>query len=100
MEEGKPNSSALMCAILRAEYLLWNDRPKIFEDSLALGLSGFESDAALRAEFDRIQSEIARSTGPDFAVTMLRSLIAMVVMRSRYVEDEVDQASGEEFPSM
>jgi hypothetical protein len=29
MEEGKLNSSALMCAILRAEYLLSNDWPKI-----------------------------------------------------------------------
>jgi hypothetical protein len=48
MEEGKPSVSAIMCAILRAEYLLWNDQPKIFEDSLALRLSGFESDAALR----------------------------------------------------
>jgi methyltransferase (TIGR00027 family) len=92
MEEGKPNSSALISAIWRAEYLLWNDQPKIFEDSLARRLSGFESDSALCAELDRIQSEIARSTGPDFAATMRRSLVAMVVMRSRYVEDEVDQA--------
>jgi methyltransferase (TIGR00027 family) len=94
MEEGKPSSSAIGGAMLRAEYLLWDDQPKIFEDSLALWLSGFESDAALRAELDRIQSEIARGTGPDFAATMLRSLTAMTVMRSRYVEDEVDHAVG------
>ncbi|MBV8356447.1 MAG: class I SAM-dependent methyltransferase [Deltaproteobacteria bacterium] len=94
MEEGKPNSSAIGSAMLRAAHLLWDNPPKIFEDTLAMRLSGCESDAALRAELDRIQSEIARSTGPDFAVTMLRSLTAMTVMRSRYVEDEVDQAVG------
>jgi methyltransferase (TIGR00027 family) len=94
MEVGKLNSGALISAIWRAEYLLWDDQPRIFEDSLALRLSGFESDSALRAEVDRIQSEIARSTGPDFAATMHRLLLAMVVMRSRYVEDVVDQAVG------
>jgi methyltransferase (TIGR00027 family) len=92
MEEGKPSQTALISAIWRAAYLLWDEQPKIFEDSLALRLSGLESEAALRAELDRIHSEIARSTGPDFAVTLRRTLIAMVVMRSRYVEDEVEQA--------
>jgi methyltransferase (TIGR00027 family) len=92
MEQEKPNFGAVMSAIWRAAHLLWDDQPKIFEDSLALRFSGFESEAALRTEIDRRHSEIARSTGPDFAVTWRRSLTALVVMRNRYVEDELEHA--------
>jgi len=78
--------------MFRAAHLLWEDPPKIFEDSLALSLSGCENENGLRAQLDKIAAEIAQSTSPDFAQTVLRYARAPVIIRSRYVEDEVDQA--------
>jgi methyltransferase (TIGR00027 family) len=94
MEEGRPSFTAIGSAMVRAAHLLWDDPPKIFEDTLALRLSGCESEAALRAQLDRVAAEVARSTSPEFAQTVLRSLTAPVIMHSRYLEDEVDLAVG------
>jgi methyltransferase (TIGR00027 family) len=92
VEEGKPSATALICAMVRAAYLLWEQPPKIFEDTLALQLSGCASEAALKAQMDQIVAEVAQTTNPDFALTFLRSITTAVVTRSRYLEDEVDQA--------
>jgi methyltransferase (TIGR00027 family) len=92
VEEGKPSATAMLTAMVRAAHLLWDDPPKIFEDTLALRLCGCESEAALKAQLDQLDAEIARSTSPDVALISRRSLTAMVIMRSRYVEDEVDEA--------
>ena len=94
MEEGTPSVTAMLMALFRAAHLLWDDPPKIFEDTLALRLSGCESEAGLRAQLDRLDAEVARSTGPDVALIGRRFVTALVVMRSRYLEDEVDQAIG------
>jgi methyltransferase (TIGR00027 family) len=92
VEEGKPSATAVMCAMVRAVHLLWDQPPKIFEDTLALQLSGCGSEAGLKAQIDQLKAEAARSTNPDFALMLLRSMTAQVVMRSRYLEDQVDQA--------
>ncbi len=41
---------------------------------------------------DQLEAEVARTTNPHFALTALQSVTAAVVTRSRYLEDEVDQA--------
>jgi methyltransferase (TIGR00027 family) len=92
MEEGRPSATALLTAMVRAAHLLWDDPPKIFEDTLALRLCACDSEASLKTQLDQFDAEVARSTSPDFALISRRSLTAMVVMRSRYVEDEVDDA--------
>jgi methyltransferase (TIGR00027 family) len=92
MEEGKPSATALICAMVRAAHLLWDQPPKIFEDTLAQQLSGCESEAALKTQLDKLDAEIARTTNPDFALTLRRSVTNAVVTRSRYLEDEVDEA--------
>ena len=99
MEEGKPSATALFSAMVRAAHLLWDQPPKIFEDTLALQLSGCESEAVLKAQVAQLEAEVARTTNPDFAQTALRSVTAAVVTRSRYLEDEVDQAVNGVFPS-
>jgi hypothetical protein len=55
MEEGRPSATAIMAAIQRAEHLLWDDDPKIFQDPLALDLSGIASASALQARFEAFQ---------------------------------------------
>jgi hypothetical protein len=59
VEEGTPSITAMVTAMMRAAHLLWDDPPKIFEDTLALRLSGCESEAALRAQFDRLDGELS-----------------------------------------
>src|SRR5260370_23281713 len=80
MEEGKPSVTAMRTAMMRAAHLLWDDPPKIFEDTLALRLCGCESEAALRAQLDQLDPEV------------VRRVTGTVVMRGRYLEDEVDRA--------
>jgi methyltransferase (TIGR00027 family) len=92
VQEGTPSVTAIATAMLRAAHLLWDDSPKIFEDTLALRLSGCASEAALRAQLDRSDAETARSSNPEFALTLRRYITAMVIMRNRYLEDEVEQA--------
>lgn len=92
MEEGKPSATALICAMVRAAHFLWDQPPQIFEDTLAQQHSGCDSEAALKAQMDQIDAEIARTTTPDFALTFRRSITSAVVTRSRYLEDEVDEA--------
>lgn len=92
MEEGRPSATAMISAMARAAHLLWDQPPKIFEDTLALQLSGCESETALKAQMDQLEAEVARTTNPDFAITARRSVTAAVVTRGRYLEDEVDQA--------
>jgi methyltransferase (TIGR00027 family) len=72
--------------MVRAAHLLWDDPPKIFEDTFALRLCGYENEAALRVQLDRLSAE----TSPTF----IRYARVTVVMRSRYVEDEVNRAIG------
>jgi methyltransferase (TIGR00027 family) len=92
VEEGKPSATATFCAMVRAAHLLWDQPPKIFQDTLALQLSGCQSEADLKAQINQIEAELARSTNPDFALATRRSMTAQVVTRSRYLEDEVDAA--------
>jgi O-methyltransferase involved in polyketide biosynthesis len=94
VEEGKPSATAVISAMARAAHLLWDQPPKIFEDTLALPLSGCERKTALKAQMDKLEAEVARTTNPDFAIRARRSVTAAVVARSRYLEDEVDQAVG------
>ena len=76
MEEGRPSTTAVVPALLRAAHLLWDDDPKIFQDPLALRLSGVENEAALQATLAQ-QSTYAR---------------AHVAIKQRYTEDELDKA--------
>jgi methyltransferase (TIGR00027 family) len=71
----------MVSAMARAAHLLWDDAPKIFEDTFALRLSGCESESALRTQLDPFAGFVRRATGT-------------VVMRSRYLEEEIDQAVG------
>ena len=56
----------------RAAHLLWDQPPKIFEDTLALRLSGFETEAALKAQMEQVEAEVARNTNPDLALKTRR----------------------------
>jgi len=92
MEDGRPSSTAIAAAMLRAAHWLLDGEPKILKDNLALELSGFESEAALRAALDKMQAEFAQRASPDLAHSLVRHLRASVTLRSRYTEDELSRA--------
>jgi methyltransferase (TIGR00027 family) len=92
MQDGQPSFTAIASAMLRAAHLLWDDAPKIFEDTLALRLSGCESESALRAHLTQLDAQVAQSSSPEFAIALRRRITGQLVMRSRHVEDKVEHA--------
>jgi methyltransferase (TIGR00027 family) len=92
MEEGRPSTTAILAAMTRASHLFLDDDPKIFQDPLALGLSGMENEAALRATLGEIHSEIARQSTPEFAKKFPKYNRANITLRQRYAEDELGKA--------
>ncbi len=78
--------------MLRAAHWLLDDEPKILRDAFALGLSGIESETALRAAIDRMQAAFAQRASPGLAYALVRHLRASVTLRSRYTEDELSKA--------
>jgi methyltransferase (TIGR00027 family) len=92
MEEGRPSATAMTAARQRAAHMLWDDAPKIFQDSLALGLSGVESESALQATLGAMQAAHARRSTPEVAQVNYRCARASMVVRQRYAEDALDEA--------
>jgi O-methyltransferase involved in polyketide biosynthesis len=92
MEEGRPSATAMVAAIQRAEHLLWDDAPKIFQDPLALGLSGITSASALQARLGVVQAEQACQSTPEVAQVNYRCARAGIVVRQRYAEDALNEA--------
>ena len=89
MEEGRPSFTAIGCAMQRAAHLLWDDPPRIFEDTFAMALSGCADETVLRERLDALSADLGAKAGADLAQTALRSNRSVHVMRSRYVEDEL-----------
>jgi methyltransferase (TIGR00027 family) len=92
MEEGRPSATATIAAMMRAAHLVLDNDPKIFEDSLALPLSGVENEAALQERLRAIETEMARRSTPEFAQAFLRDNRAGTSLRQRYTEDELGKA--------
>ncbi len=92
MEEGRPSVTAMTAARQRAAHILWDDAPKIFQDPLALGLSGVESESALQAALGAMQAAHARRSTPEVAEANYRCARAGIVVRQRYAEDALDEA--------
>jgi methyltransferase (TIGR00027 family) len=92
MEEGRPSFTAMETAMLRAAHLLWDAPPILFEDTLALALSGCANEVELRERFDAFVAELAAKAGSGPAQSIINSFRISVAVRSRYVEDELAQA--------
>lgn len=92
MEEGRPSITAIASAMIRAAHFLWDDDPKIFQDPLALGLSGVENEAALRAALNTLLADFAQRATPELAQAFFRHARADTTLRQRYTEDELGKA--------
>jgi methyltransferase (TIGR00027 family) len=92
MEEGRPSATAIITATWRAAHFVLDEGPKVFQDPLALGLSGLESEAALQAALEAIQAELARRSTPEIAQQLYGYGRAVVALRQRYTEDALGKA--------
>ena len=92
MEERRPSWTAIGSAMIRAAHLLVDKEPKILRDELALRLSGCEDEATLRARLQGLQAEVATRATPELAQMLFRFMRAIMTVRSRYVEDELEEA--------
>jgi methyltransferase (TIGR00027 family) len=81
LDSGEPSATAMGVAMRRAAHQLFDD-PKVFEDPLATRIIG---EAAL----SRLKGDLERHLHP-----FSRALTAHVIARSRYAEDQLEQAYG------
>ncbi len=92
MEE-KESFTAIASAMMRAAHLVVDGEPKILRDEFALALSGFENDTKLMGAINQFVSQNAQPQfGADFPPFLFSSLRAIMTMRNRYAEAELDKA--------
>lgn len=92
MEEGQPSRTAIFAAMARADHLITDDEPKILRDDLALGFSGMQNEAELRAAVETLLTKVGQLLTPEYAKAFWQSYRGNVVVRQRYTEDELDKA--------
>jgi methyltransferase (TIGR00027 family) len=94
MEEGQPSGTAMLAAMTRAAHLVQDGEPKVLRDDLALQLSGFENEAALRRTVEALLTEVAHHFDMESAQRLSQYARALITMRNRYAEDELSNAIG------
>ena len=82
METGKHSYMAEGSAYLRAVHMLIDGKPKIFDDPLVATLLGAGLDDKIAADRERL------------ATSGLIKARSLIVMRSRYAEDELAAAGS------
>ena len=92
MEEGRPDRTAILSAVMRASHLLLDGEPRIFSDPFALVLSGLADEDALARGLDKFVATLTADAGAECAQATFKYLRAGMTMRSRYTEDELSHA--------
>ena len=92
MKNGRSSDTALFSALARAAHLLFDEKPWIFEDTLAVAFSGIGDQSSLLSAWSSLEKELAERSSPAVAQLWLRSARAAVTARARYVEDEIQTA--------
>jgi methyltransferase (TIGR00027 family) len=92
MKNGRSSDTALFSALARAAHLIFDEKPWIFEDTLAAAFSGMGDQGSLLSAWSSLEKELTERSSPAVAQLWLRSARAAVTARSRYVEDEIQNA--------
>lgn len=92
MNEDRASVSAIIAASMRAAHLVLDGEPKIFVDSLALGLCGAKNEDELRESLEKRRRFVASKVGAERADAVFRHMRATMTTRSRYTEDELNAA--------
>lgn len=94
MAPGKPGSTAIGAAVMRALHRAFDAPPRILDDPHALSLAGLPGEAVLPAAQVRLEADFLQHADPQTAARIARYLRAAVLLRNRYAEDELAQAIG------
>jgi len=93
MEQGRPSETARLTALMRAAHRFLDHPPLIFDDPLAMGLSGMADESATTSAVNALKRDLADIDSEDVAETRLRTGRLCTVTRARYTEDELRQAT-------
>jgi methyltransferase (TIGR00027 family) len=93
MEQGRPSETAVGGALARAAHPLLDAPPWVFIDPLAAPLAGFDGAASIGDALNRLETQLAEGCAPEVATEWIRSTRIGVMLRARYVEDEVETAA-------
>lgn len=89
-----PSRTAVLVSVLRAAHLHLDDAPLVFEDTLALGLSGLETVDGLRNAMDGLMARFGADLGAEEAVKLIGKMRAVMVWRARVAEERLVDCAG------
>lgn len=92
MKTGVRSATADFAALMRAAHFLFDDEPKILEDSLALRLGGLGSAEELQQVVAKIANELAARLPGASGESLMRDTRAAISVRSRIAEDRLREA--------
>jgi methyltransferase (TIGR00027 family) len=88
----RPSDTAMLAAVIRAGHPLVDGTPTVFNDDLALQLSGAQSEAELVEALNKLTQELSERTDPEFGPAVADQYRIFTLIRSRYAEDELYKA--------
>jgi hypothetical protein len=88
MQDGRPSTTALTAAALRAHHYAFAQEPRVLNDNLAARLAGLASQDDVRAHIDGMVEGLAAFGDRSAAEAVVRHVMLIVCARSRVVEDQ------------
>jgi methyltransferase (TIGR00027 family) len=89
MQDGRPSTTALTAAALRAHHYAFAQEPRVLNDNLAARLAGLASQDDVRAHIDGMVEGLAAFGDRSAAEAVVRHVMLIVCARSRVVEDQL-----------
>ena len=89
MEVGRPSTTAVMMAVLRAHHYLTTQEPRILTDPLAMTLAGVTSPVLIQEYVEGIVRALMAFGDRNAAETSVRALTTGTCVRSRFAEDQL-----------
>jgi methyltransferase (TIGR00027 family) len=89
MQDGRPSTTALTAAALRAYHYLWTQEPRVLSDSLAMQLAGMASPVEVSVYIENMVEGLAAFGDRSAAQAVVQDVMLCVCARSRIVEDQL-----------
>jgi methyltransferase (TIGR00027 family) len=92
MEKGRSSETAMLAAVSRAAHPLIDSEPWVLKDDFAAPFANIDSAADVLGVLNAFQTELQRTSPADIAREWMRSMRAIITLRARYAEDELQKA--------
>lgn len=89
MQDGRPSTTALTAAALRAHHYAFTQEPRVLDDSLAMRLAGMTSQPDVSAYAQGMVERLATFGDRAAAEAVVKDVTMVICARSRIVEDEL-----------